>query len=163
MKSFAWMLVVLALLIPSIGSAQFKAQLEQEPSVADAMMRSDQSSLLFGWFDPSKFSMHHSLSMSYQTMGGQGVSLGMYTNSMAYQITDRLNARADVSLMYSPYNTFSAPGGKKNDLSKIFLSNAEVNYRPWDNFQIRLQYRQAPYGTYGYSPMMNSWFPEDGF
>jgi hypothetical protein len=65
--------------------------------------------------------------------------------------------------MYSPYNTFSTPGGKKNDLSKIFLSNAEVNYRPWDNFQIRLQYRQAPYGTYGYSPMMNSWFPEDGF
>ncbi len=164
MKSLAVVVVALVLLVPSAGLAQFKAQLEQEPNVADAIVRQDQSSLLFGWFDPSRFSMHHSLSMSYATMGGQGMSLGMYTNSMQYQVTDRLNARADVSLMYSPYNSFPTAGGKKNDLSNIFLSRAELNYRPWDNVQIRLQYRQLPYGSYyGYSPFMGSWFPEDGF
>jgi hypothetical protein len=146
------------------ADAQLKSQLEQEPPVSDAITRQAEPSLLFGWFDPSKFSMQHSLSMSYLTMGGQGMSLGMYTNSMMYQFSDKVNARADVSLMYSPYNSFSTFGSKRNDLSSIFLSRAELNYRPWENVLLRLEYRRVPWGSSYYdSPFYSPWFREGGF
>jgi hypothetical protein len=157
---FAALMVVGA----SQAGAQLKSQIEQEPPVSDAITRQPEPVLLFGWFDPSKFSMQHSLSMSYQTMGGQGMSLGMYTNSMLYQFSHNLNARADVSLMYSPYNSFSTPGSRKNDLSSIFLSRAELNYSPWDNVLLRLEYQRIPWGNYyNNSPFYNPWFREGGF
>jgi len=160
------MVIVTALAVFGIlqAEAQFKSQLEQEPPVSDAIVRQSDQSLLFGWFDPSRFSMRHSLSMSYQTFGGQGMSLGMYTNSMMYQFSDKLNARADVSLMYSPYNSFAAFGSKKSDLSNVYLSRAEVNYRPWENVLLRLEYRRIPWGSSYYdSPFYNPWFREGGF
>lgn len=158
--------IIAALVVCGVwnAGAQFKSQLEQEPPVSDAMVRQSDQSLWFGWFDPSKFSMHHSFSMSYQTFGGQGMSLGMYTNSMMYQFSDKVNARADISLMYSPYNSFAAFGSRKNDLSSIYLSRAELNYRPWENVLVRLEYRRIPWGSSYYdSPFYNPWFREGGF
>ncbi len=144
--------IVLVLGTFSPATAQFKAQLEKEAPVSDMITRQQDPGLLFGWFDPSKFSMHHSLSYSYQTIGGQGMSVGMYTNSMMYQFADNLNARADVSLMYSPYNSFGVGGGKRNDLSSIYLSRAELNYRPWQNVVVQVQYRQMPWWNMYDSP-----------
>jgi len=37
-------------------------------------------------FDPSKFSMSHSISMSYFSSGGKGISQNLYLNTMTYQI-----------------------------------------------------------------------------
>jgi hypothetical protein len=107
--------------------------------------------------------MRHSFSFSYQTFGTYGVSLGTYTNSMTYDVLDNLQARADVSFSYSPYNNLTTFGGQKADLSAIYLSRAEVNYKPWENTLIRLQFRQLPYGYYSYSPFYNPWYMEDGF
>jgi hypothetical protein len=163
-KLGAVVVVVLIVFGALQAEAQLKSQLEQEPPVSDAITRQPEPALFFGWFDPSKFSMQHSLSMSYQTMGGQGMSLGMYTNSMMYQLSNNLNARADVSLMYSPYNSLSTSGSKRNDLSSIFLSRAELNYRPWENVLLRVEYRRIPWGSSYYdSPFYNPWFREGGF
>jgi hypothetical protein len=153
MKAFGFA-VVSALVLAGVSPAmaQFKSQLENEPPVTDAITRQQESTFLFGWFDPSKFSMHHSVSFSYQTMGGQGMSVGMYTNSMMYQFAENLNARADVSLMYSPFSSLGVAGGKKNDLSSVYLSRAEVNYRPWENVLFQVQYRQIPWGSLYGSP-----------
>jgi len=151
-----------ALLFASASMAQFKTQVEQGPRVSDGVS-SQTGSFLFGWFNPESFRMRHSFDLSYHTMGGQGMSLATYTNSMTYDIAENLNARADVSMSYSPYNTFSTFGGKKNDLSSIYLSRAEVNYKPWENVLVKFQYRQVPYGNYYYSPFYNPWYREDGF
>jgi hypothetical protein len=155
------LLVVAAAITP----AQFKTQAQEESRVSQGMV-SQPSSWLFGWFDPSKFSMRHSLEMSYMTFGGgQGMSLGTYTNSMLYQFSEKLDARADISLSYSPFNSFtSGLGGKRNDLSALYLSRAEVNYRPWENTRIQLSFRQLPYGGYYYySPFSDPWYREGGF
>ena len=151
-----------ALLFASASMAQFKTQVEQGPRVSDGVS-SQTGSFLFGWFNPESFRMRHSFDLSYHTMGGQGMSLATYTNSMTYDFAENLNARADVSMSYSPYNTFSTFGGKKNDLSSIYLSRAEVNYKPWENVLVKFQYRQVPYGNYYYSPFYNPWYREDGF
>lgn len=167
MRTFRWVCVVLAG-ASALAPAQFKSQGQEESKVSQGLYgQPSSSSSLFGWFDPSKFSMHHSFQMSYMTMGGgQGMSLGTYTNSMQYEFSDRLNARADVSLSYSPYNSFSSglTGSKRNDLSSLYLSRAELNYKPWDNTRIQLSFRQLPYGGYSYySPFYDPWYREGGF
>ena len=150
-----------------VAPAQFKSQAAEENRVSEGIYSQPSSSGFFGWFDASKFSMHHSFSMSYMTLGGgQGMSLGTYTNSMMYEFSDKLNARADVSLSYSPYNSFSSgpAGSRRNDLSGLYLSRAELNYHPWENASIQLSFRQVPYGSYSYySPFYNPWYREGGF
>lgn len=146
-----------------LAHGQFKSQLEAESKVSNGFMQQSAPSFLFGWFNPEKFHMQHSLSFSYMTFGGQGMSLGTYTNSMMYEFADNLNAQADISLSYSPYNSLSTFG--KNDLSSIYLSRAQVNYKPWENVNVQLQYRALPYGFY--SPYSSSyyhpWYTEGGF
>ena len=146
----------------AVASAQLKSQLAEETRVSEGLVKPAEPSLLLGWFDPSKFQMHHMFDISYQTMGGQGISLTTYTNSMTYEFANNLNARADVSMSYSPYNSFTSFNGKKNDLSSIYLSRAEVNYKPWDNVLVQFQYRQLPYGSY-YSPFNDPWYRGNGF
>ncbi len=157
---------VLMLVCTWMASAQFKSQRDTEGRVSDGIAPAGESSSLFlGWFDPEKFHMSHSFSLSYGTFGGQGMSLGTYTNSMTYQFSDKLDARADLSMMYSPTNSFSSMGktGRGSNFSSIFLSNAELNYRPWQNVQFRVQFRQMPYYNPYYSPYYSPWFGELGF
>ena len=153
----------------SCASAQFRDQVGADTRVSGSILRNDGGgSFLFGWFDPSKFQMRHMINMSYTSLGGRGLSLGTYTNMMSYQFADNLDAQADVSVSYSPFNSFS-PSGKKSDLSSIYLSRAQINYQPWENVKLQIQYRALPYGYYyspfgspygyGYSP----WLGEPGF
>jgi len=128
------------------ANAQFKTTIEPRSSVAESILKSDDGSFLFGLFNPENFSMHHSFSLSYQTFGNQGMSMGMYTNSLAYKFSNDLDMRADISLMASPYNTL----GKQyqSGLNGLFLNRAELNYRPWKNTLVQIQYQQIP-AAYG--------------
>ncbi len=142
--------VVACVLGVGIAGAQFRGGAADEPKISDGLVQQGSNEFLFGWFNPDNFRMRHSVSMSYQTAGQYGLSLATYTNSMSYQFSDRLNARADVSMSYSPFN--SLPGSMGNDLSKIYLSRAELNYKPWDDVLIHVGYRQMPFGSYYGSP-----------
>jgi hypothetical protein len=162
---FRAVLAVAAMLVLAAadGEAQFKGQIEREAAASGGVIASESGSMLFGWFDPSKFSMHHSVSMSFMTFAGQGMTLGTYTNTMMYQFADNFNARADVSMSYSPTNSFSGFGGKGGkDFSGVYLSGAQINYRPWENVTVQLQYHQVPYGYY-MSPFSGPWYGESGF
>ena len=164
MKSRAWMsLVLMTALAASAATAQFKSQPAPDMSTSGGVINESVPSTLFGWFDASRFSMRHSMSFSVMSFGGQSMSLGTYTNSMAYQITDNLDARADVSMSYAPGNSpFMSFNSKNKNFSGLYLSNAELNYRPWDNLKVQFQYRQLPYGSF-YSPFGGYWSRGDGF
>lgn len=155
--------VVALLLIMAAGSsAQFKSQVQQETQATIGRLGdSSPLSALFGWFNPDKFSMRHSFDLSYTSFGGQGFSLGTYTNSMRYEIADNLNARADVSLSFSPFNSLST--FNKKDFSGVYLSRAEINYRPWENVFMQVQYRQIPYSLYTSPFYYNPFYREQGF
>jgi len=133
-------MVVMMVCVSAPLMAQFKQQVESRPSVSESLVRSGNSGLLFGWFDPSRFSMHHSFSLSYMSAGGQGLSLGVYTNSLYYKISDPLDVQFDVSLQHSPYSSF----GDTRDFSGVYLSRAQLNYRPAENMLLQIQYRQLP-------------------
>jgi hypothetical protein len=105
---------------------------------------------LFG-LNSNNFNMNHSYSLSYSSFGSNGLALGVYTNSMVYQFNKDLNVQADVSVVHSPYSSFGQEF--QNSLTGIYLSRAAINYRPWENFQINVQYRSLPNyyypGSYG--------------
>jgi hypothetical protein len=67
---------------------------------------------------------------------------------MFYRIADPLDVRVDVTLQGSPFGPTA--GMNRNDLSGIYLSRAELNYRPWDNVFFQVEYRELPYSAYLY-------------
>jgi hypothetical protein len=163
MKTMAVVTTAALLLCAAVDTrAQFKGQVERESQSSGGVI-TQPGSFMFGWFDPERFSMHHSVGMSYVTSGGQGMSLGTYTNSMMYRFTDNFNVQTDVSMSYSPFNSFSTFGGRGGkDFSGIYLSRAQLNYKPWENVSVQLQYQQIPYG-YFHSPFAGPWYRENGF
>ena len=139
--------------------AQFKDNVpEEQPSVTSSFIHPS-SSALFGFFNPDSLHMRQSYSMSYSTMGGQGIALGRFTNSMMYRLSNSLDLQADVSLQHSPYSTLDR--GLQNSLNGIFLDRAELNYRPTQNMLLQISYRQLPWNSFGfYSPYYRGLFDE---
>ncbi len=148
-------LILAAVLLSTLSFAQFKDQNVFKPSVADGLVDRSNNYIL-GIFDPSKFSMSQSYSMSYSASGSAGLALGVYTNAMMYRFSNDLNLQVDASLMHSPYNTF----GKnfQSNLNGIYVSRAQLNYSLSKDFHISLLYNNVPRAAYysrgalGYDP-----------
>jgi len=137
---------VIFLISTTASFAQFKDSGFETNSVKEGIV-SENSNAIFGFLNSDDFIMRHSFSLNYATSGGQGMSLTSYTNSMFYRLMNNLNVQLDVSVMYSPYSTMGEQFQK--DISGVYISNAAINYHPWDNFSVHLQYRSMPFG-YGY-------------
>ena len=144
----ARMLLTVLLLAAGVGvvSAQFKARPETRPTSGSSLVREDGGNFLLGWFDASRFQMRQSYGLTYSTMGGKGISVGEYVNSMMYQISDPLSVQFDVSLMHVPFSSY---GDKLSQgLSGLRLSRAQLDYRPSENTWFQIQFRQIPAGAY---------------
>ena len=131
-----------------IASAQFKSQLDQQGVSQSLVHPSPSLSSFLGILNPENFMMRHSFSFNYLTGGGQGLSLATYTNSMFYKIADPLNVRFDVTLQGSPFGSYGPL--QQNDLNRVYLSRAELNYHPADNLFIKFEYNQSPFSRYYY-------------
>ena len=158
--------VLILLLFTTIAVTQFKSQPEARSSAGEALIRPDDGSLLFGWFDPSRLTIHNSYSLSYTTSGGKGYSLGALTSNIGYQLSNSLSAQFDVSLLHSPFNNLG--GNFANDISGIYLTRAELNYRPSKNLLFQIQYQQLPamywlnnYDRFGFMPRYDRIDEED--
>lgn len=133
--------------------AQFRDSGFPENNIRDGIVSNSNSNLLFGFINPDNFSMHHSFSLSYSALGnGQGLSLGVYTNSMMYKFAHNLNVQLDASFVTSPYSSFGKDFQK--DISGVYISKAALNYKPWKDFSISVQYSNLPYSYY-YNPFNN--------
>lgn len=139
-------LLMLFLFASTAAFAQFRDSGFETNSVKEGIV-TENSNSLFGFLNSDDFIMRHSFSLNYSTFAGQGMSLTSYTNSMFYRLMNNLNVQVDVSVMYSPYSTLGEQFQK--DISGVYISNAAINYHPWDNFSVHLQYRSMPFG-YGY-------------
>jgi len=132
------------------GFAQFKNSGTETPKIMDGIVdQSESSGSLFGFLNSDNFQMRHSVDMSYQTFGGQGLALGVYTNSMFFKLGSDLNFQTDISLVNSPYSSL----GKdfQNSINGIYLSRAALNYQPFKDMSISIEYNRLPGG---YNPYM---------
>jgi hypothetical protein len=141
------------------GFAQFKDSGLENPGVKDGLIDHSGGGNLFGFLNSDNFHMSHSYDMSYSAFGGEGFALGVYTNSMFFRINPDLNVQTDISVVNSPYSTL----GKsfQNNLNGIYLSRAAINYKPFKDVSISLQYRSLP-GAYN-PYMYNGLNPAFGF
>ena len=107
-------------------------------------------------FSPQHFRMGHAVEFTSGSAGGQGYSLGMYTNSLMWQF-DKVAARVDVSAARSFGGTAFGGGayglgadglGGDPNATRVFIQNAEIAYRPTAGVQLHFAYRQSPYGSY---------------
>ena len=135
---------------------QYKETGIQTTSVKDGITNNSPN-YLFGFLNTNDFTMRHSFSMQYSSFGGNGLALGVYTNSMFYRLMDNMDVQLDVSLVHSPYSTFGEAFQK--DISGLYISNAAINYRPWKDVSVHLQYRTMPYGYGYYSPFYGMYSP----
>lgn len=150
------MLITVVALLVSPADAQFR---EAVPNAYPQTRLYDTSGKVGAFlnkiFNPSIFQMSHSLELSAGSFGGSGYSMGMYTNTLAWQFSPKLAARMDVAVAYSPQNQFAREVGFGQQHPKIFFRNAEVAWKPSRNFQMHIQVRQDPYayrGMMGYGP-----------
>ncbi len=135
--------------------AQFRDELNKPADIKSGILN-DNSSSLFGFINPDNFKMSHTFEASFQSFGGFGnLALTTYTNSMFYKFNDQLNIQADISLVNSPFNSFSKEFS--NQLNGLYLSRAQINYKPSENTSIILQFRSIPGGYY--SPYYNDYNP----
>ncbi|HUL43144.1 MAG TPA: hypothetical protein VLY03_02190 [Bacteroidota bacterium] len=147
------LLLILMVCGVSVGNAQFKSQLDEQTSASQSLVHPAPTiSSLLGFFNPANFSMRQNLSYSYISAGGSGLSVASYTNSMFYKIADPLNVRFDLTLQGTP---FGASTPFQSALNGAFLSRAEVNYQPWKNVFLQLQYNRLPLTYWG---MYNPWY-----
>ena len=137
---------LMCLLICTTGTvAQFKSDLDRQSASSFIRPTTSINSLL-GLLNADNFMMRHSFSLNYLSSGGSGISLASYTNSMFFKLSGPLQLRFDVSLQGSPLGSYGAFDNAS--MSRVLLSNAELNYRPSENMFIRLQYSQVPYGHF---------------
>lgn len=141
-------LVLLLLIFSAVGFSQIKDSGFPTSSVKDGII-SNNSGSLFGFLNSENFQMNHSYNMSYSSWGNNGMALGMYTNSMMYNFADNLNVQLDASIVHSPYSSFGQD--HQNSLNGIYISRAAVNYKPWKDVFISVQYNNLP-NSYYYSP-----------
>jgi hypothetical protein len=142
------------------GMAQYKPTGLSTEHVSDGIINQNQGTALLGFLNSNNFQMHHSYDVSYSTSGGNNLALTTYTNSMFYQVARNLNVQVDASIVYSPYSTL----GKsfENNINGIYLSRAAINYQPWKDVFISVQYRNLPVTYYSpFSGYRNSFF--DGY
>ena len=143
------LILMIVMLVSAITNAQFKSQGEQ-PSVAQSLVRPTGINSFLGLLNPDNFMMRHNFSLSYLSSGGTGLSVASYTNSMFYKISDPLNIRFDMTLQGSPYG----PSAYQNALSGVYLSRAQLNYKPWENFMVKFEYNRLPMNYFGWN---NPW------
>jgi hypothetical protein len=145
-KTLSLLLLIAFLGFAIPAQAQFRTDVNEQRAPSRLYNTEAANFLLNTVFNPAHFKMSHTYEMSIGGSQYGTSSLGMYTNTMAWQFNDKLAARVDMSAAYSPFNTGGFGQGEQKP--QVFLRNAEVAYRPMKNMQIHLQIRQNPYGAY---------------
>lgn len=144
-KTLSLLCLVAFLTFAVPAQAQLRGDVQAERAPTRLYDAGGASFLLNKIFSPAHFQMRHSYEMSVGSAGGNSYSLGAYTNTLAWQFNDKLAARADVSVAFSP---FGSSFGLDNQGPQVFLRNAEIAYRPTENTILHFQVRQSPYGSY---------------
>jgi hypothetical protein len=104
---------------------------------------------LFSLFDPNKFQMRHSYSVSYFSSGGRGQTIAMYLNEIEYQLAEPLTLQMKVGWVHQPQSLIGA--GRATSLQSQVLPSFRLDWRPSKNFHLRFSYESFyPYSYDSY-------------
>jgi hypothetical protein len=135
------LLMVVLVLLPVLAFGQLKEQLKPQP-FSQLLTRPQGLIGLLG-LNPNRFSMQHSYSLSYMSLGGNGLSQGVYLNTMSYRFSDPLQVSLQWGFLNQPLSGLGVPSIYQNG---FFLSGASVDYKPSRNISIGVQFNHNPTG-----------------
>ncbi len=92
--------------------------------------------------DPSRFSMSHSYSMSFSSMGGQSFNQGLYLNTMNFRFSDPLTMQLRIGYAHQPLG--GGMGLNGGDNGQLFLQRAMIQYKPSENTTFTLDFQSLP-------------------
>lgn len=150
MKKLFSLTVLFTFILSLQVSAQLREDLEREHYPKNTVVNTNaptiESSL--SNFFMNNFSMSHSYSMSFGSIGGSFQNINAYTNTMQFAFSPRLTGRMDISFLHSPFGQTGMLNQNNSLNGQIMIRNAELDYKISDKAHIRLQYQQLP-GAYG--------------
>lgn len=159
-KAIVWveMLCMLIILAPA-GKAQLKSQLPAGTTIEQSIRIPGLSAAIgsLNLFDPSRFSMSHSYSLSFMSGGGYSTSLGMYQNTMRYLVSDKLLLTTRLGFIHNP---LQGGYGTNQNLWNNLIYGADVLYHPTPNLWLNLSINQGPLYNRYYYPYTNRFFSE---
>jgi len=99
----------------------------------------------FSLFDPSRLKMTQSYTISYFSSKSDRGSLGLYTNTIQYQLSKPLTVWVGLSYLHQPLNWL-----KSQNISTQgrILPNFMLEYKPNSNFYFLVKFSTLPYGLY---------------
>ena len=138
--------IVIFLIAPALVLAQLKVK-DNPINIKNEIVKPAENYFLgLSFIDLSKIEMSHSYSISYASIGGNGVSQSLYLNTLKYQISAPLSLSVQWGVRSYPYNSFG------NDhpafRSGLFFSGAELKYRPSDKFYMKFRVDTQPLTNY---------------
>lgn len=105
--------------------------------------------------DPSRLSIQQSYQMSFMNIGGQGMSQGLYLNTISYQFSLPLSVSVQWGIAHQPFSSSLKNGALLQD--GPFISAAQLRYQPKPNMLIQLDFRQNPWSYNPYSYYDSPW------
>jgi hypothetical protein len=111
----------------------------------------------FSLFDPSRFHMSQSYSISFFSGGGQSNSIAMYLNRMDYDLTDNLRLSVGFAWLHQPQ---AALGFSKQTISNELLPSASLDWRPSSNFHLQVNFETLSPYLYNYDRLRGYQYPE---
>ncbi|MBI3872203.1 MAG: hypothetical protein HY304_03890 [candidate division Zixibacteria bacterium] len=106
-----------------------------------------------GWalLDPSRLHMRQSYSLSYFSGSAGSGSVGLYMNTLEYDLFKPLTVRVGLGYMHNPLGSLVKSGGGGQALvENRFLPNFSLDFHPSDKFQLMVDFRTVPYDGLGY-------------
>jgi hypothetical protein len=140
--------IIAFIIIISVGLGQLKSDLSQNNAIFNNTVGSDGS--VMSLFDPSRFSMNHSFSMSMLSMNSQSIGVASYTNNMNFSLRDNLQLQTYVTFMQPNMISSNTPNPYSN--SQLYF-NAAFDYSPTENTHFQVSFGNYPlYSRYQSSP-----------
>jgi hypothetical protein len=128
--------------VPVNGPVQSESE-TQTPETATSLYN---AATPFRLLDPSRLTMNHSYSLSYFSGPAGGQSVGMYMNSIGYQIAKPLYIQFDLGIMHNPG---ALVGSGNATAGARILPNFMLRYNPSPKFNLIVDVRTMP--TYNMS------------
>jgi hypothetical protein len=146
--------ILCILLLPSLGFSQLKK--EEKVDIAKALTYPTKIQSIVGLIglDPTKFSMSQSYSLSFNSVGGNSFSQGLYLNTMKYQLSNPITMYLQIGFLNQPLGRVGLKSPYDN---KLFVSGAGFEYKPSETFKLQFEFSQTP-GTLYNSSYYNSFY-----
>ena len=147
-KIVKYIIIISAFL--SIGWGQLKSNLPEYRTIQSGITGNDNS--IMSLFDPSRFSMNHSFSMSMMNMNSQSVGVASYTNNMNFLLRDNLQLQTIITFMQP--QMFSTNTQSPYSNSQLYF-NTVLDYQPTQNTHFQVSFGNYPqYSRYQVSPFL---------